>query len=118
MNKGMKPEWADIVIPACQDVMPTAALVQSGPPIEPLTRLMTYDSDEWEKFVNEWVTFLPGKYSSVQRFTGSGDKGVDVAAFADEKQLLGDWHNYQCKHYGNSCSPEQSDEWRLPEAER
>ena len=66
---------------------------------------MTYDSDEWEKFVNEWVTFLPGKYSSVQRFTGSGDKGVDVAAFADEKQLLGDWHNYQCKHYGKSLGP-------------
>ncbi len=96
---------ADITIPSTADTMPTAALLLSGPPIEPLTRLMTYDSDEWEKFINEWVTSLGTTYKSVQLFTGAGDKGVDIAAFTDSKQLLGVWHNYQCKHYSKSLGP-------------
>lgn len=98
-------DWAELVIPKSSGVMLTAALMQSGPPIEPLTRLMTYDSDEWEKFVNEWVTSLAESYASVQRFTGAGDKGVDVAAFTDGAQLLGVWHNYQCKHYAKPLGP-------------
>nr|WP_319514385.1 ABC-three component system protein [uncultured Cohaesibacter sp.] len=98
-------EWAEIESPEVSCNMPTAALVQSGPPIEPLTRLTTYDSDEWEKFTNEWVTSLSSDYCSVQRYTGAGDKGVDVAAFTDNKKLLGSWHNYQCKHYGKSLGP-------------
>ena len=105
MNVGNKVRLADIAIPSTADAMPTAALMLSGPPIEPLTRLMTYDSDEWEKFINEWVTSLSTIYKSVQRFTGAGDKGVDVAAFTDSKQLLGVWHNYQCKHYSKSLGP-------------
>jgi len=105
MNSVGRIELTDIVAPNTENPMPTAALMLSGPPIEPLTRLMTYDSDEWEKFVNEWVTSLGATYKSVQRFTGAGDKGVDVAAFADNKQLLGDWHNYQCKHYSKSLGP-------------
>lgn len=105
MKADSKTEWADVTSPRNDDVMPTAALILSGPPIEPLTRLMTYHSDEWEKFINEWVTCLPAKYVSVQCFTGSGDKGVDVAAFTDANQLLGAWHNYQCKHYPKSLGP-------------
>lgn len=105
MNVDSKIDLNDIVVPPTDDAMPTAALMLSGPPIEPLTRLMTYDSDEWEKFINEWVTSLTANYVSVQRFTGAGDKGVDVAAFTDSKQLLGVWHNYQCKHYSKSLGP-------------
>jgi len=105
MSTNSEIEWEDVPVPSGTDVMPTAALMQSGPPIEPLTRLMTYDSDEWEKFTNEWVTSLSANYVSVQRFTGSGDKGVDVAAFTNAKQLLGVWHNYQCKHYDKPLGP-------------
>lgn len=105
MNLDSKIELNDIVAPSTGNEMPTAALMLSGPPIEPLTRLMTYDSDEWEKFINEWVTSLGPTYKSVQRFTGAGDKGVDVAAFTDNEQLLGIWHNYQCKHYSKSLGP-------------
>lgn len=53
MNTDSKTELTDIVVPSAADAMPTAALMLSGPPIEPLTRLMTYNSDEWEKFINE-----------------------------------------------------------------
>jgi len=105
MNASGKIELAHIVVPGTADAMPTASLMLTGPPIEPLTRLMTYDSDEWEKFINEWVMSFSTIYKSVQRFTGAGDKGVDVAAFTDSKQLLGVWHNYQCKHYSKSLGP-------------
>jgi len=87
------------------DVMHTAALMQSGPPIDPLTRLLGYDSDEWEKFINEWVFFLKSEYSEVQRFAGAGDKGVDVAGFVDNKMLEGVWDNFQCKHYSKPLGP-------------
>lgn len=98
-------DWSSIDMPERSNMMPTAALMISGPPIEPLTRIMTYHSDEWEKFINEWVTSLSQQYISVQRFTGAGDKGVDVAAFTSTDQLLGDWHNYQCKHYNKPLGP-------------
>lgn len=105
MKSDSESEWAKINLPDSSDVISTAALMQLGPPIEPLTRLMTYESGEWEKFVNEWVTCLSATYLSVQRFTGAGDKGVDVAAFTDPKQLVGVWHNYQCKHYAKPLGP-------------
>lgn len=98
-------EWSDPVAPAASGTMPTASLVQAGPSITPITRLLTYDEDKWEAFINEWVTFLPSEYVSVQRFTGTGDKGVDIAAFRDTAQLLGQWDNYQCKHYSRPLGP-------------
>ena len=58
MNADENKELTDIAVPSATDAMPTAALMLSGPPIEPLTRLMTYDPDEWEKFINEWVMSL------------------------------------------------------------
>ncbi len=79
--------------------MVAAAQVQSGPPIDPLTRILLYPSGEWEKFIDEWVSSLKKKYLKVLRFTGSGDKGIDVAGFADDQFLNGVWDNYQCKHY-------------------
>lgn len=90
--------------------MMTAAQVQSGPPIEPLTRIMTYEPAEWESFVEEWVSVcLTPKYTSVLRTTGANDHGIDVAAFTDDKLLLGVWDNYQCKRYASMVAP--SDAW-------
>ncbi|MFS8184496.1 ABC-three component system protein [Pseudovibrio denitrificans] len=104
-KENSKLKLVDLVKPASLEHMPTASLMLSGPPIEPLTRLMTYDSDQWEAFINEWVSHLSEDYLSVQRFTGAGDKGVDIAAFKDRRCLLGDWHNYQCKHYAKPLGP-------------
>ena len=84
--------------------------MQYGPPIEPLGRIMGYDSDEWEKFIDEWVSFcLKNKYQQVLRLTGSNDKGIDVAGFANDTMLLGVWDNYQCKHYASGLTP--GDAW-------
>lgn len=89
--------------------MMTAAQVQSGPPIAPLTRIMTYDSAEWEAFIEEWVSAcLKPKYKKVLRFSGANDRGIDVAGFADDKHLKGVWDNYQCKHYAAGITPSEA----------
>ena len=91
--------------------MLTAAQVQSGPAIEPFKRLLLYSPDDWESFIDEWAAAcLKKKYKKVQRQSGSNDKGIDIAGFADAKLLLGVWDNYQCKHYDHPLYP--SDAWR------
>jgi len=96
--------------PALTGVLPTAIDFQVGPPMAPLKQLYSYDSDEWEAFILEWAFgALQHAYTSVQRFTGAGDKGVDIAGFSDEKLAYGVWDNFQCKHYGKPLAP--SDAW-------
>lgn len=77
----------------------SASGFEDGPKIDPLKLIFTYDSDEWEAFVDEWVHSLQDRYIDAVRPTGSGDKGVDVAGLKDADRFLGRWDNYQCKHY-------------------
>jgi hypothetical protein len=91
----MAGEFSEITVKA-PAVLLTAAQAQSGPPIAPLTRVMTYSPDEWEGFIDEWVSHcLKPDYVKVVRFSGANDRGIDVAEFADDDQLLGVWDNYQ-----------------------
>lgn len=98
-------DFSEIAISPTSGLMLTAAQMQSGPPVDPLTRVLIYDSTEWEKFIDEWVSCLKKDYTKVLRFTGSGDKGIDIAGFADNQLLNGLWDNYQCKHYGIPIPP-------------
>jgi hypothetical protein len=101
----LESDFKEVAVPTSTTVL-TATQVQYGPPIEPLARIMTYDSDEWEKFVDEWVSScLKEKYELVVRMSGANDKGIDVAGFTDEQKLLGVWDNYQCKHYSAGITP-------------
>ncbi len=99
--------------PPAQNILLTAADVQSGPPVDPLKRIYGYASADWEAFIHEWafagLKGLQGVYTDVQRFTGAGDKGVDVAGFTDDQTIMGIWDNFQCKHYGKPLAP--SDAW-------
>ncbi len=98
--------FSEITPPQTAATMMTAAQVQSGPPIEPLTRVLVYDPAEWEKFIDEWASHcLKTKYTKVLRFSGANDRGIDVAGFADDKLLLGVWDNFQCKHYPTGIAP-------------
>ena len=76
----------------------------------PQQQILLYSPGEWENFVHEWAHYtLKGSYVQVQRLTGAGDRGIDVAGFIDADKLQGVWDNYQCKHYDHSLYP--SDIW-------
>ena len=82
----------------------TAERVEYGPRIAP-DRAQTYDEDEWEVFIEEWATALRPRYIRVQRFGGSGDRGVDVAGFNSDDGFEGEWDCYQGKFYAVSLTP-------------
>jgi hypothetical protein len=99
-------DFKKISPPKTPATMLTVSQVQGGPPIEPLTRILVYDSTAWETFIDEWVSYcLKSKYQKVLRFTGANDRGIDVAGFVDDKLLEGVWDNYQCKHYDVPIPP-------------
>lgn len=99
-----------VLAPPKAAVLLTAADVMAGPPVDPLKRIYGYDSTEWESFIHEWAfSALKSKYTEVQRFTGAGDKGVDIAGLTDAAGVHGVWDNFQCKHYAKSITP--SDAW-------
>lgn len=106
----MSVDWEDISEPAKPAAMVSAAQVAQGPVIPPQQRLLTYSSDEWEDFVQEWAHYCLRKtYKQVQRFSGAGDMGIDIVGFVDDKRLEGVWDNYQCKHYDHALAP--TDVW-------
>ena len=106
----MAVNWEDIKKPPNPSTPATAAQVANGPVIPPQQRLQIYSPSDWEGFVEEWAFYcLKTKYKLVQRFSGSGDMGIDVAGFVDDKCLLGVWDNFQCKHYDRPLRP--SDVW-------
>lgn len=99
---GFKP----IELPPARNHLATAAEFSSGPLVAPIVRVTTYDSDEWEAFVNEWAArCLDGVYKTVRRFSGGNDRGIDVAGFLDDDLLNGQWDCFQCKHYARPLSP-------------
>jgi hypothetical protein len=106
----MTANWEDIKKPLAPPIVVTAAQVSNGPVIPPQQRLLTYSPNDWEDFVEEWAYYcLTEKYDHVQRFSGAGDMGIDVAGFCDDQRLKGVWDNYQCKHYDHALRP--SDVW-------
>lgn len=105
LKDGVADYFAEIASPPSSSTMLSPAHVQSGPPIEPLVRIVTYDPSQWEAFVDEWVSSLKTKYEKVLRYTGANDHGIDVAGFADKNYLQGIWDNYQCKHYRDAITP-------------
>jgi hypothetical protein len=107
----MAGDWSDVVEPVSPAVAVTAAHVTHGPLIPPQQQLLLYSPDQWEDFVQEWLHYcLKKAYKKVQRFSGPGDMGIDVAGFTDAKmRLMGVWDNYQCKHYDQALKP--ADAW-------
>lgn len=98
-------DFAEVAPPPPSPTMLTASQVQSGPPIEPLVRIVTYEPGQWESFIDEWVSSLKNKYHKVLRYTGANDRGIDVAGFEDSNYLQGVWDNFQCKHYRDAITP-------------
>lgn len=88
----MSAKWDDIKVPPSPATTITAAQVAAGPVIPPQQRLLTYSPGDWESFVEEWAYYcLKMQYQHVQRFSGAGDMGIDVAGFVDDRRLQGLW---------------------------
>jgi hypothetical protein len=96
---------ADELEPAPAPAQVANGASHDGPYLSPKKRLMLYSSDDWEEFILEWLTVMAGEYKRVLRFGGTGDKGVDVAGFADDDGFAGEWDLYQAKHYDHSLTP-------------
>lgn len=102
---------SDIAAPTVSPSPLAADQALLGQRFAPQQLLLLYSAEEWEGFVQEWAHYcLKATYGQVQRFTGSGDRGIDVAGFTDAEKLNGVWDNFQCKHYGRALYP--SDAWK------
>lgn len=84
--------------------------VYAGKNIPAIQRIKIFSPDEWEEFVEEWLTTKKSSYETIERLGGSGDKGRDVVGYKckpDNNRYK--WDNYQCKHYDHPLMP--SDVW-------
>ncbi len=105
-DQDMKPI---AVFPGIPKVYPSSDHVFNGIPIPKPNRVASFSPEEWECFTEEWASSLKDSYTSVRRFGGSGDQGIDIVGFVTDAMWDGSWDNYQCKRYNNSLSP--SDIW-------
>ena len=95
----MSDDFQDIQAPAAPAGVLGPDQAVGGLKFLPQHQILLYSSDEWEALVYEWAHYCLKKlYTQVQRFTGAGDRGIDIAGFADAQKLQGEWDNYQCKH--------------------
>lgn len=73
-----------------------------GLPVHPEDRVRLFSSDQWERFIQEWVDSLRDDYELVERCGGAGDMGRDLIATVKGGTA---WDNYQCKHYKHVLAP-------------
>ena len=95
------PELIDFPVPVASD-SPAPAL--PGAPVPPAHRIYFYSPEEWEVFITEWATGVAVLYRQIKQLGGSGDRGVDVAAFKTDRGLEDAWDCFQAKHYDGSLT--------------
>lgn len=106
----MKEKFAEITPPSAPSAVLTPAQAVHGPLVPAQQQILLYSGEQWELFIQEWVHFcLKKSYMAVLRFSGPGDRGIDICGFVDDKRLQGIWDNFQCKHYDHPLRP--SDVW-------
>jgi hypothetical protein len=87
-----------------------AQQVSTGMHIPAIKKITLFSPNEWEEFVEEWLTTKDQYYTSIDRLGGSGDQGRDVIGLiCAPKDNNYQWDNYQCKHYDHALCP--SDVW-------
>jgi hypothetical protein len=95
------PELTDLPLPVASD-SPAPAL--PGSPVPPAHRIYFYSPNEWEVFIAEWATGAVVSYRQIKQLGGSGDRGVDVAAFKTDYGLEDAWDCFQAKHFDGSLT--------------
>ena len=89
--------------PKPSSTQPSAQHVAVGVPVPKSTRVTIFSDAEWEEFAQEWLTTRD--YFRVMRFSGPGDKGLDVCGFTSDSYFDEPWDNYQCKQYAHPLYP-------------
>lgn len=82
----------------------TAKEIFNGLAISAVKIVASYDDEEYEIYIAEWVSSLIEKYPSVFKAKGGGDMGCDVMGFYGPAPS-DRWDNYQCKHYKDPLGP-------------
>jgi hypothetical protein len=93
-------------------IMTNLGILQAiaGKHIPAIQQIKLYSAEEWEKFVEEWLTTKKDNYIEIENLGGAGDQGRDVVGFlSNPKAKNYRWDNYQCKHYDHALMP--SDVW-------
>ena len=88
-------------------VVPSASQMLSGIPFPAVRLLQIMSSNDWEEFTEEWLSLYKenGKYQAIKRFSGPGDRGIDVIGFTSMEGFTKPWDSYQCKHYDHALVP-------------
>jgi len=98
-----KPVFTRLPKPSQTPVTVASPMLAMPPVLTPKQQLVHHSADDWEEFIYEWVLALEeAGYVDVVGMGGSNDRGVDIAAFLTPDKTDGDWHAYQCKHYGRA----------------
>lgn len=92
-------------IPPPSENVRTSLASQTGKAFTPAQQIATYSPDDWEDFILEWSVNLFPSFTQVKKIGGSGDRGIDVAAFKTSNGFEGAWICYQAKHYKNPLTP-------------
>lgn len=76
--------------------------ILQGQIVSATERVSLMSSDEYEKFILEWVFgVLTPKYQRIRSFAGAGDKGRDIVGYYPDRSI----DIYQCKHYDSKIAP-------------
>jgi len=95
------------ITPKAEKATPTAAQVLQGIPIPPVSLLPVLSAEDWEQFTHEWLWYFKnsGIYHDVNKFSGSGDLGLDLVAFSSDTGFDAPWDSFQCKQYKHALQP-------------
>lgn len=104
-NDTMNEEDFKELVPNPKKGFYSSVHVMSGIPIPKTQRVQLFSADEWEEFTEEWASSLQSSYYCVKRYSGAGDKGLDVVGFISSNQFNDGWDNYQCKFYDKPLTP-------------
>jgi len=93
--------------PKAASTIPSANQIANGIKISPINILPVLPPGDWEDFTHEWLWFYQdrGDYVEVNKFSGSGDLGLDVIAFTHANGFNAPWDSYQCKRYDHALAP-------------
>lgn len=95
------PTLVDFPVPVASHPLSPAL---PGLPVRPAHRIYFYSPTEWEVFIAEWATGVAISYRQIKQLGGSGDRGVDVAAFKTDQGLERAWDCFQAKHYDGALT--------------